>query len=1096
VSDAVARERAARGYDRNVVVVAGAGTGKTTLLVERVLCQMVETGLELDRFAAITFTEKAAAELRKRMAESLTQLARLAEEKTLPEHADAHSAAGRAYRALRERGVAGERIASIALERRGSLSAAQLSTIHSFCAGLLRRYPLECGVDPGFRVDTGLGFEALKDELWSAFLVGPSGPDAADGAQQERWRRVLRDLDPAEVEALGRALAAFSAPAHAAARGLPDARPALDTLAGDALARLAACPFQGAEKGPESWLAAARGAFEALRAGGLAPFRAALDAGRWRNSRNDEKELLDEPPTSTKQPEATALAKELHRRLRKLRQVEHELLADAVALVRPFAEAVRAEARRRGILPFDALLWLTRELLRGDREVRRKLGDQYEVLFVDEFQDTDPIQYEIVFFLAEKPDLFPAAEAFQTRLAPGRLFIVGDPKQAIYRFRGADLAAYHAAVEHVVQRNGGVRYTLTCNWRARPEVLQPLGELLARQLAQPDDARAAAAYSGYDGLQSGREPAGERRVEMWRAGDAGAPASAEGSRRAEAQAIAGFIAGEVAAGRAKPGHFALLFRSLRGVRIYARALRERGLTCWIGRSDEPHREPAPQQLLALLRALANPADAPAVLGVLRSPLGAVPDAELARWAATFEPKLRARAWSFPDVTPPPEPFPNLARAFALLRELRARERTRAPADLLASLLEETPLVAIHAHARDGQRRRRDLESLLERLADAARAAPGSDVGDLVRALETSDPRSVEDDDARDDRVRLLTIHGAKGLEFEIVLLPDLAWYKSSLPRSVEVELVRAQGALAVATRAGISTSWLDFEAELALHETAELGRLFYVATTRARERLIFVDSYRKRAGARAGTLLEFLSGFVQVRDVGEPGDARLPLEPAPAATLQAAQARARAALDVAHTHMYAPFRSPSDLRDDRIAADETAATPRALPDLAAERARAIGVLAHEALERWDFRDADALRRLARDAALRAARRGGLDAASLESEAASLAASILASDLPAHLAGVEVLGRELPMLFRDDDGTPWSGTLDLLYRDASGQLVVADYKTDRAPDAEARASYRAQLDVYARAVARALPGERAPCAELIFLRSGRRERWTR
>ena len=281
MSDAEARERAACDYARNVVVVAGAGTGKTTLLVERLLRQMVETDLAIDRFAAITFTEKAAAELRERLGAELARLARLGERRGAGDAAPAQSAASRAYRALRARGVSDERIATVARDRRAGLARAQLSTIHAFCAGLLRRHPLECEIDPAFSVDSGLGFEALKDELWSAYLAGPHGPDGSDAP---RWRRVLMDLDSGEVEALARALASFAPAAQAATRGLPDPRTTLGALASDALARIAACVGPDAEKGPEAWLAAAREVLAALR-GGMATFREALEAARWRNHR-------------------------------------------------------------------------------------------------------------------------------------------------------------------------------------------------------------------------------------------------------------------------------------------------------------------------------------------------------------------------------------------------------------------------------------------------------------------------------------------------------------------------------------------------------------------------------------------------------------------------------------------------------------------------------------------------------------------------------------------------------------------------------------------------------------------------------------------
>jgi ATP-dependent helicase/nuclease subunit A len=225
--------------------------------------------------------------------------------------------------------------------------------------------------------------------------------------------------------------------------------------------------------------------------------------------------------------------------------------------------------------------------------------------------------------------------------------------------------------------------------------------------------------------------------------------------------------------------------------------------------------------------------------------------------------------------------------------------------------------------------------------------------------------------------------------------------------------------------------------------------------------------------------------------VGEVPPAPLFARPVSEPAQDAALSRARAALETARTNLRAPFRRPSDVRDDETDVERRAPTSAEVP--AQRLARAVGVLAHDALERWDFRDAGALRRLAHEAAQRAARRDALDAAALEREADSLVESILASDLPKHLARIEVLGREVPVLFRDDDADEWSGTIDLLYRDPDGQLVIADYKTDRAPDAEARHRYAAQLGVYARAVARALSVESPPAVELIFVRTGRRER---
>ena len=479
--------------------------------------------------------------------------------------------------------------------------------------------------------------------------------------------------------------------------------------------------------------------------------------------------------------------------MRRLRRVDDALLADALSLVRPYAAAVEREARLRGVLPFDALLVLARDLLRAHPAVRRMLGERYRALFLDEFQDTDPIQYEIVLLLAEDPASEPADDAFETELARGKLFIVGDPKQAIYRFRGADVSAYQKAVARVTAQGGEVLELVTC-FRSPPELLAPLDRIFP-EILSTKNSELAYAYSGYSGLVSGRDPANESRVEVWTVDLGGS--RAEDARRDEAQVIAGWVATEIEAGRLAPKQVALLFRGLADVHVYAAALQARGVPCLVSRGEELSSEPAGQQLLALLRALANPADAPAVLGVLRSALGAVPDAELARWAGRFEPRERARSWSYPDVSPPADELPNLARAFALLSALRELARSAAPATVLAALLEETPLLAVHALARDGERRVADLAFLIERLASEARAKPGCSLADLVRALEAEERRPAPDEgDEAPDRVRLMSIHGAKGLA---VPRRDPARPGAAAPAAAELRTSRSSG-FAIGTR--------------------------------------------------------------------------------------------------------------------------------------------------------------------------------------------------------------------------------------------------------------------------------------------------------
>jgi len=1111
VKDTRERERGAHDFDTNLVVEAGAGSGKTSLLVERVLCQMLARGLDVDGFAAITFTEKAAAEMRKRLAAALAELAELARERVPPEQVGEVTEAQRAYRWL-ARTQSFETIADTAKRRLANLVGAEISTIHGFCSSLLRRFPIEAGVDSGFTVDTGLGFDDLLRDLWRDFLAGANGPG---GARAPRWRISLLGLDLAELEDIGRACASFKLGGEDSNLELPPSSEWLRARAVERLTEIDACLPAAPAKGPESWLGAARAPLEALRDSGTAALRAELERARCIGGTGKERGLLDTAaPKSKKHPLAEPLAKDLHRELRRLRRVDDVLLADALELVRPYAHAVKREARLRGILPFDALLVLARDLLLTHPGVRRKLGERYRALFLDEFQDTDPIQYEIVLLLAEDPASEPANDAFATDLVHGKLFIVGDPKQAIYRFRGADVSAYQKAVARVQEQGGEVLELVTC-FRSVPELLAPLHRIFPKILTA-DHLDVSYAYSGYSGLVSGRDAVGENRVEIWTV-DAGG-GRAEDARRAEAEVIAGWVATEIAAARRTPKQIALLFRALGDVHRYAAALQERGVPCLVGRSDDLSSDPAGQQLLALLRALANPADSPAVLGVLRSAIGAVPDAELARWASRFENRERERCWSFPDVTPPAAELPNLARAFALLASLRERARTCAPETLLAALLEETPLLAVHALARDGERRVADLLFLIERLASEARAKAGCTLTDLVRALEGEERRPARaESEEVPDRVRLMSIHGAKGLEFPVVILPDLARGPGGgrSPR-VEVERLHGRDALAVSTRAGDSASWLEHEDVQEIHERAEDGRLFYVACTRAQERLVFVHAPRKGVNEEE-CQLRFLSGWgytkegrpsdgplpdapdVRGRTLLEPADAALALAPPPAAPSEDPVARAVRAVARARESARPPFASPSGLREDAearaLASDleESVATPIARDTPEYRSPRALGTVLHDALERWDFRDADALVALVGSAAARIAAEESIEAVALARDARALAETLLASDLPAHLASVDVIGRELPILYRDANGTAWNGTIDLLYRDTDGRLVVADYKTDRDPDDASRAHYHAQLSSYARGVARIFPGEREPALELVWLRSGKRER---
>jgi ATP-dependent exoDNAse (exonuclease V) beta subunit len=186
----------------------------------------------------------------------------------------------------------------------------------------------------------------------------------------------------------------------------------------------------------------------------------------------------------------------------------------------------------------------------------------------------------------------------------------------------------------------------------------------------------------------------------------------------------------------------------------------------------------------------------------------------------------------------------------------------------------------------------------------------------------------------------------------------------------------------------------------------------------------------------------------------------------------------------------AGFRRPSGIREDQEARLESTDEEVALPSTSGRVARCVGVAVHDALEAWDFRDIQALRERIQAAVIKACQNEIVAPETVLGEAEAVIETMLAGEIPRYLASREILGRELPMLFEDKGGQAWNGTLDLLYRDPDGQLVIADYKTDRDPEPD---RHREQLEVYAKGIALAFPDEPPPAMELLYLRTGERFR---
>jgi ATP-dependent helicase/nuclease subunit A len=1093
-ADGPARAAAVTTFDRNLCVTAGAGSGKTSLLIERLLVALLDRDLPIERLVAITFTEKAAAQMRERLRLALDAIA------DAPEDAKPAGAgeAARAFERLVSAGVPLERLRARARAARDGDDA--ISTIHSFALRLLQRHPIEAGIPAGIAVDASDGFRRHVNDRLPARIAAAL---AAGSEQAGSMRRLLERIALPDLAALIEPLAWLPrSPADAEketateemrlrahlvarlrelARRMRDSRPAKATK-GKLLVR-----FDRLTAALEETAAA----FEAGAKLDVAPGFA-----------EDARDAIDcelKAPESLKGDPATERALESakggQRLLRGLSECEEALARALVRTLTPLARELADSFLRAGSITPDGILARCVELLAGDPEVRRAEGAAISLLLVDEFQDTDPLQCEIVLLLAQEPE---AAARAGVALRKDALFLVGDVKQSIYRFRGADLETFEEA-RRLVLAQGGAELSLTTSFRSLPALLAPLNSLFAAWFAQADGS--GEFDPPYEALAPFRADAGRGpAVEIWSLPPK--ERRADQRRRDEGAALAAELARLHAEGTPWK-HVVVLLRSLSSVGAYAQPLRERGIPFVLAGGRTFVQRSEVNELGCLLLSAADPEDPVACLGALRSTLLAVPDAEIHE-AIVAGSRMRWRELA--ERAPVGGALRRATEWLAAAHEIVERESAPIAVE---RLVESSLLLPIAAAARDGDQRIANLrklaalvsarcEELALPLADVVR-----DVLDRQESVDGDAESSLADEDV--EAVRLLTIHAAKGLEFETVVVADLARENpgraDGRPGARTLRLGEGGGALAV----NVPGADLRNVAEVVRlererrHAVAESKRLFYVAITRARGRLILLNGGDRDApwiaplkalgydaahppsdGARLA------DGRVLHRVVAPKAAERAPapvdvpsideLEAAVAATCAAVAAAGAAGPRVAQ---------PSAA--ERPGREPTAAAPRA--GRAAALARAVGSAAHRALARADSFGAPgdgAIEASAREAA----REEGLDEAEVAHATRELLAGEPARRLLESLRGAKVIARELPLVLARE-GVTWRGSADLVLEERE-RTIVADWKSDASDDpAELARRHRPQLEVYRDALARALELAAAPSMELLLLRHGRR-----
>ena len=1013
----------------------------------------------MGEIAAITFTRKATAQLKDRIRERLIE--------AVPKEEDPEARA-RIQDALY------------------NLESARISTIHGFALNILRGFSLEAGLRPDLGDVDEIEYDERRDAAWRDWLAEELNSNDArlrdflelgfPVADLEKIRDALLDL-PELRENFPRAKGASPDDIHVS---IEEAFAAWAEV-GRSCLNDEDKAFIQLEKA-KSWLEGLSGLSqtELLRELWSPGFKLNKNVGSQKNwgEKGIGKATLD---LFRRRYDLFWTAAEKGAGL-----IAHEMLAGLVPLVRGFAESFEAEMRDAGLLSYQDMLFLAAKIVRENASVRGRIRESIRHYLVDEFQDTDPLQVELIFLLAGAGD---AADWREARMDDAKLFLVGDPKQSIYRFRRADIAIYHEVKEMIENLPNGRLLHITENFRSTPGVIDFVNEAFSRGIVH--DPGNPDVQPEYVSLIAHREAADRAvfLIKKQEEGDTpseGGRVNEEQRRKNEAACLAAAIRELVEEKKVeitdrdkkarRPvnyGDVAVLFRVRTGYRQFEDAFRGADVSFVSDGGHGFYDKFEVGAAISVLSAVVRPGEPLALAAALRSPLYGFSDVDIARYFLKTH-----------------EPPGELKEAVLEMHLLHNGKKDLSARSLLEEIYRRTQAFELFLASSGGEQRVANLLKLLDMAHEfAGNGRRGVDAFaahleaqyDLGR--EAKEPEAFLD--THEGRaVRFMTIHQAKGLEFPVVVLADLegrpgksteAWIANYEKGNEVVDLH-----LGSSTRLLNSAGYADaLEREKQFRE-AEIKRLWYVGATRAQDYLLWPESGFRFLMKSAGLSEEGIDDVIQGASASplevSPGESK-PLESilrVPDGVFRQVNggsvslANQRVALDEKLKRLKKPVEVLKPLAPSGLVKGFDEAEPAASWALFDEDESqdleihaggvAFGRLVHTILARLEPPEPECLEGL-REESIACARTLGLgdDDTALATE---LIRNSMSGGVLARAAAVSRRWRELPFMF-ELDGRMIRGFIDLVFEE-EGKLTLVDFKTDKvaAPEAYERASFYA------------------------------------
>ncbi len=829
LSDDKAREKIATELNKNLFVEAGAGSGKTHSLVDR-MTGIVRYGHAcIENIAAVTFTRKAAAELRERFQVNLEEILH---EKDVPE---------------KEKDNISKALSNF--ER------ASISTIHSFCARLLRERPVEAGIDPGFK-------EIEEDEniifaraVWEEYLERQGlergdimswmhehgiNPKVLDGIY-------IRLVTFPDVEVVKESLPKpdFSAAKKEIEKVIRELRKKMpDSEPTGGWDKLQTTIQRCLKLFTLGYLDEARLFIKLLK---ILKTDQKVTQKKWadKNTALDSQDRINKLQDDIVRPALRSWSEYLHK----------PLLEFALGGVEYYDQW----RKDRSILNFQDLLMRSANLLRKSKEIRAYFKQTIQRLLIDEFQDTDPIQAEIVMLLTADDD----SEDDWRKVVPkpGSLFLVGDPKQSIYRFRRADIDIYNQ-VKRLFAKGAGEIIELTANFRSLPPI-KDITDDVFRNIFPENDTRYQAKFAPLMTIRSADSQYTNGIFEnaISRISYNPVDTIAEIDARILAAWIYNSINGGLKLERteqdkmfgidpdAKPGDFMIITKQKKRLPLYAKALEALNIPYEISGGENFNTSEDIYEIYKVLHAVADPMNQVALVAALRGMYFGISDDELYKYA-----KTEGRYSFFCD---PDEKNKKIKEAFHRLKEYYDISIKNTPVTAIEKIIEDLGAIPFAVSEHMGSSRSGNLFKAIELLRGSKPDNTGSFAEIVTYLGELREKAMIEEMGlfpGTTKSVRIMNLHKAKGLEAPVVILADPAASISDFDpeshvmrtekESVGYFTVMAQAGMYKIEQLALPREWERYASEEKLYENAEKDRLDYVAVTRAKNILV-VSTYRE-----------------------------------------------------------------------------------------------------------------------------------------------------------------------------------------------------------------------------------------------------------